>query len=156
MRPGFTAGFLVLDVILIALELYMYLVLIWVILSWLIAFNVVNTRNPIVAGIRLANLVTGGLAGRQFCISMEELQRRFLVQHFMQHYVTMVGSLLTWRRDEEDSFAFHCTVPEGATSVEVNLDYLASNSRDGFTAAASMSWVARVYSPASQSFARCR
>ncbi len=40
-----------LDVILIALDLYMYLVLAWVILSWLIAFNIVNTRNPIVAGI---------------------------------------------------------------------------------------------------------
>jgi YggT family protein len=41
----------VLDVILIALDLYMYLVIAWVILSWLIAFNVVNTRNPLVASI---------------------------------------------------------------------------------------------------------
>jgi YggT family protein len=40
-----------LDVILIALELYMYLVLAWVILTWLIAFNIVNTRNPIVSAI---------------------------------------------------------------------------------------------------------
>ncbi len=40
-----------LDVILIALDLYMYLVLAWVILSWLIAFSIVNTRNPIVAAI---------------------------------------------------------------------------------------------------------
>lgn len=40
-----------LDVILIALDLYMYLVIAWVILSWLIAFNVVNTRNPMVAAI---------------------------------------------------------------------------------------------------------
>jgi YggT family protein len=40
-----------LDVILIALELYSYLVLAWVILSWLIAFNIVNTRNPIVSAI---------------------------------------------------------------------------------------------------------
>jgi YggT family protein len=41
----------VLDVILIALDLYMYLVIAWVILSWLIAFSVVNTRNPLVAAI---------------------------------------------------------------------------------------------------------
>jgi YggT family protein len=40
-----------LDVIMIALDLYMYLVIAWVILSWLIAFNVVNTRNPFVAAV---------------------------------------------------------------------------------------------------------
>jgi YggT family protein len=40
-----------LDVILIALDLYMYLVIAWVILSWLIAFNVVNTRNPFVGAV---------------------------------------------------------------------------------------------------------
>jgi len=40
-----------LDVILIALQLYSYVVLAWVILSWLIAFNIVNTRNPVVSAI---------------------------------------------------------------------------------------------------------
>jgi len=40
-----------LDVIQIALRLYMYLVVAWVILSWLIAFNVVNMRNPFVAAV---------------------------------------------------------------------------------------------------------
>jgi YggT family protein len=37
-----------LDVILIALQLYMWLVIAGAILSWLIAFNVVNTRNQFV------------------------------------------------------------------------------------------------------------
>jgi YggT family protein len=37
-----------LDVILIALQLYMWLVIAAAILSWLIAFNVVNTRNQFV------------------------------------------------------------------------------------------------------------
>ena len=41
MRP-------ILDVILIVLDMYMYIVIAAVILSWLIAFNVVNTRNQIV------------------------------------------------------------------------------------------------------------
>ena len=41
----------VLDVILIALDLYMYLVIAWVILSWLIAFNVVNTQNRFVYSV---------------------------------------------------------------------------------------------------------
>jgi hypothetical protein len=46
----------------------------------------------------LANAVTGGQAAQQLCISREQLDKDFLVQHFMQHYVTIVGSLLTWRQ----------------------------------------------------------
>ena len=37
-----------LDVILLALQLYTWLIIAAAILSWLVAFNVVNTRNPIV------------------------------------------------------------------------------------------------------------
>jgi YggT family protein len=44
MRP-------ILDVILILLDMYMYIVIAAVILSWLIAFNVINTRNHVVAMI---------------------------------------------------------------------------------------------------------
>ena len=40
-----------LDVILILLDLYLYIVIAAAVLSWLVAFNVVNTRNPIVAMI---------------------------------------------------------------------------------------------------------
>jgi YggT family protein len=40
-----------LDVILIALNIYMWIVIAAVILSWLVAFNVVNTRHPFVAAI---------------------------------------------------------------------------------------------------------
>jgi YggT family protein len=36
-------------VIYLALQFYLYLVVAWVVLSWLIAFNVVNTRNQVVA-----------------------------------------------------------------------------------------------------------
>jgi YggT family protein len=36
-------------VIYLALQFYLYLVVAWVVLSWLIAFNVVNTRNQFVA-----------------------------------------------------------------------------------------------------------
>ena len=31
------------------LELYMYAVFVWVILSWLVAFNVINSRNQVVS-----------------------------------------------------------------------------------------------------------
>jgi YggT family protein len=40
-----------LDVIRLALELYMWIVIAGAILSWLIAFNIVNTRNQFVATI---------------------------------------------------------------------------------------------------------
>lgn len=39
----------ILDVILIALQLYVWIVIISAIFSWLIAFNVVNTRNQFVS-----------------------------------------------------------------------------------------------------------
>lgn len=40
-----------LDVVLLALQLYVWLLIASAILSWLIAFNVVNTRNSFVAAI---------------------------------------------------------------------------------------------------------
>ena len=40
-----------LDVILIALNIYIWIVIASAILSWLIAFNVVNTRNQFVASV---------------------------------------------------------------------------------------------------------
>ena len=33
------------------IELYIWCLIIWVVLSWLVAFNVVNVRNPIVSQI---------------------------------------------------------------------------------------------------------
>jgi YggT family protein len=44
MRP-------ILEVILMALDIYWYLIIAAVVLTWLIAFNVVNTRNQIVGMI---------------------------------------------------------------------------------------------------------
>ena len=32
------------------------------------------------------------------CISTETLEKLFLMQHFKQHYQTIVGSMLTWRQ----------------------------------------------------------
>ena len=40
-----------LDVILIVLQLYVWLLIASAVLSWLIAFNVVNTRNQVVATV---------------------------------------------------------------------------------------------------------
>jgi YggT family protein len=41
----------ILDIILIAMNLYIWLLIAAAILSWLIAFNVVNTRNGFVSGV---------------------------------------------------------------------------------------------------------
>jgi YggT family protein len=41
----------ILEIILLVLDLYVWLLIASAILSWLVAFNVVNTRNPLVAGI---------------------------------------------------------------------------------------------------------
>lgn len=41
----------VLDIILLVLQIYIWLLIAAAVLSWLIAFNVVNTRNAVVAGV---------------------------------------------------------------------------------------------------------
>jgi YggT family protein len=40
-----------LDIILLVLQIYIWLLIAAAVLSWLIAFNVVNTRNSFVAGV---------------------------------------------------------------------------------------------------------
>jgi hypothetical protein len=54
--------------------------------------------DPVRGFVSLVNAISGGSAARDYCISMEHLERRLLVQHFMQHYQMVVGSLLTWRQ----------------------------------------------------------
>ncbi|MEK6279430.1 MAG: hypothetical protein AABN95_03675 [Acidobacteriota bacterium] len=54
--------------------------------------------DPISTYVALANQLTGGLAAQELCISREQLEKDFLVQHFQQHYQMLTGALLTWRR----------------------------------------------------------
>ncbi|HLE84731.1 MAG TPA: hypothetical protein VJG13_10370 [Thermoanaerobaculia bacterium] len=53
--------------------------------------------DPVYAYIDFARFASGGLAEDVLCISREQLEREFLVKHFMQHYDTISGSLETWR-----------------------------------------------------------
>ncbi|KQN73718.1 YggT family protein [Devosia sp. BK] len=49
----------VLDIILILLQLYWWVLLIMIIMSWLISFNVINTRNQFVEAVwRVLNQMT--------------------------------------------------------------------------------------------------
>jgi YggT family protein len=41
----------VLDIVMLVLQIYIWLLIAAAVLSWLIAFNVVNTRNPVVASV---------------------------------------------------------------------------------------------------------
>lgn len=57
-----------------------------------------DSFDPVYGFVSLANTLTANQAAQQLCISKERLDKDFLAQHFMQHYVTIVGSLLTWRQ----------------------------------------------------------
>jgi hypothetical protein len=57
-----------------------------------------DSFDPVYGFVSLANTLTANQAAEQLCISKERLDKDFLAQHFMQHYVTIVGSLLTWRQ----------------------------------------------------------
>lgn len=54
--------------------------------------------DPMSIYVTVTNGLTGGAAGEDLCITREQLEKTFLVQHYMQHYQMLVGSLLTWRR----------------------------------------------------------
>jgi hypothetical protein len=53
--------------------------------------------DPVLAFIAAANALTGGLAAEELCISREQLDKSFLVKHFVQHYQAVAGSLSVWR-----------------------------------------------------------
>lgn len=48
--------------------------------------------------VALLNVLTAGQAGQQLCISNPNIQKYFLVKHFLQNYTWIVNSLLTWRQ----------------------------------------------------------
>jgi hypothetical protein len=74
--------------------------------------------DPVYTFIWLANALSGGQAAQQLCLSTEELDRQFLVKHFMQHYQTVAGALHTWRQipDWLDSSALPEWVVRGVSA----------------------------------------
>jgi hypothetical protein len=68
--------------------------------------------DPFAAYIWMANTITGGMAAQRFGISKEVLEKRMLVQHFMQHYEMLINSLLVWRTvpdwTDEDRLPEYC------------------------------------------------
>src|SRR5438477_12825886 len=47
------------------------------------------------------------------------------------------GRTIEWKRDPVELFAFHIMVPQGATSVDVKLDFLSTPDAGGFSSGAS-------------------
>src|SRR5262245_25625998 len=48
------------------------------------------------------------------------------------------GKQIAWQPDDVDMYAFHCTVPKDATSVEVSLNFLSPATTSGFSSGGSM------------------
>jgi hypothetical protein len=54
--------------------------------------------DPIGVYISVANVLTAGRAASELGHSMTVLEKRMLMQHFMQHYEMLINSLLAWRK----------------------------------------------------------
>lgn len=78
----------------------------------------VDSFDPVFSFVSLVNILSANQAAQQLCISREQLEKDFLAQHFAQHYVTLEGSLLTWRQipDWLDSVALPEWVVRGRSS----------------------------------------
>jgi len=76
----------------------------------------VSGIDPISTYIWMANAMTAGMAGRRLGHSKTVLEKRMLVQHFMQHYEMLTSSLLVWRMvaDWTDSERLPAFCREGA------------------------------------------
>ena len=46
---------------------------------------------------------------------------------------------MKWERDPVDMYAYHITVPQGTTQLNIKMDFLATASAEGFSAGASTS-----------------
>ncbi|MGD0568475.1 MAG: hypothetical protein ABSA78_08715 [Candidatus Sulfotelmatobacter sp.] len=77
-----------------------------------------GTFDPVYSYIGLMKLLTDGLSEEKLCISKAQLDKRFLLQHFLQHYETLAGALFTWRQipDWLDSAALPRWVVTGRSS----------------------------------------
>jgi len=48
------------------------------------------------------------------------------------------GKPLVWKRDDEDTFAINLTVPEATAKIEVDVEFIATASKEGFSGSASI------------------
>jgi len=61
------------------------------------------------------------------------------IENMAGFFITANGQPVKWERDKIDMFAYHLTVPQGVTKLEMKIDFLASSSLSGFSAGGSTS-----------------
>ena len=61
------------------------------------------------------------------------------IENMAGFFITANGQPLKWERDKIDMFAYHITVPQGVTQLEMKIDFLASSALSGFSAGGSTS-----------------
>ena len=61
------------------------------------------------------------------------------IENMTGFFITATGLPVKWERDKVDMFAYHLTVPQGVTKLEMKIDFLASSSLSGFSAGGSTS-----------------
>jgi len=61
------------------------------------------------------------------------------IENMTGFFITGNGQPIKWERDKVEMFAYHITVPQGVTKLEMRIDFLATASASGFSAGASTS-----------------
>jgi predicted metalloprotease with PDZ domain len=61
------------------------------------------------------------------------------IENMTGFVITANGQPVKWERDKIDMFAYHLTVPQGATKLEMKIDFLTPASTSGFSAGGSTS-----------------
>jgi predicted metalloprotease with PDZ domain len=61
------------------------------------------------------------------------------IENMTGFFITANGQPVQWERDKVDMFAYHVTVPQGVTQLEMKIDFLASSALTGFSAGGSTS-----------------
>src|ERR1700677_4004218 len=61
------------------------------------------------------------------------------IENMAGFFITANGQPVKWERDKVDMFAYHLTVPQGATQLQMKIDFLASSALSGFSAGGSTS-----------------
>src|SRR5271154_4808185 len=61
------------------------------------------------------------------------------IENMAGFFITANGQPVKWERDKVDMFAYHLTVPQGVTKLEMKMDFLASSALSGFSAGGSTS-----------------
>ncbi len=61
------------------------------------------------------------------------------IENMAGFFITANGQPVKWERDKVDMFAYHLTVPQGVTQLDMKIDFLASSALSGFSAGGSTS-----------------